>query len=695
MKRWLLALAAPLIVWCAAPAVAVAGSSTPFTECPAVGQDTGCEFLVVVGDGSQQVFVDPAQAPYGGGSSGALVGVVNDTSVPLVDLHLSAAGLFQLAGHGICQPSGWSTQGGPVPSGCPFQAGPPGYVPSGYEGPSSYFQNIAADGASGDVAFAGGIAPGGSSYFSLASPLAGQSISVGYPVAIDDSVASSTARGASILTAPGQAVVDTARLQGPSVPAAGGTVTYDVYADAGCTRLVKASPAMPVSAGSAGSSGPVALPAGTYWWQSVYSGDAANQPARSTCGAEIQSTCEPSSSATVRYDDLTASRQGELKPGAISLARIKYRFMVAGAGYVPATKVAFVANGHPLVGETARVGSNGSFMATFEVSAATLAASEFRAGAAYAIVSTDTAGCASTAHATLGSTAKDEAQRRAQLVSKAAISDGLALASLSHLDGVSAASLGQLGFAAALAGGATIAWESWTSANYSEIAEDPPDPDYRTVITPPRLAISLQVPATVSTKVRSLVLALVTKETSDGEALYALRVSLDRAAAAQSAHQMACVARQHQAAVGYANDADRLEVAEQGLLARFANLLQTLSRAQMKRTFTDTQLTTAAERIVHQGIPASLLRTWSAAYGAALARQLKLSLQWAAKVVVAAEKPTPAATAPVPGVPKQDLAPGATAFSSTRAGLGPHYLADLISTSTTGAGNHAKPSACH
>ncbi len=126
----------------------------PFTQCPAVGQDTSCAILLVIdADGSLRVRTDSSQGPFDG-IEDTLIGVQNNSNTTVFSIPLSSTiDLFGFDGDGLCSAS-------PHPSGCPFG-------PTGYEGPGVSFTNISADRTSGVVNFAGGIPPGGSAYFSL------------------------------------------------------------------------------------------------------------------------------------------------------------------------------------------------------------------------------------------------------------------------------------------------------------------------------------------------------------------------------------------------------------------------------------------------------------------------------------------------------------------------------------------------
>ena len=185
----------------------VAAPPPQFTECPAVFDDTGCQYLIQVNNGTETVLNDPNQGPYEGAED-SLIGVVNNSSSPVSELPLAVPGsdLFGFDGDGICDaggppiPSGCAPQSGtpagtdctqgaggtcafPVPSGEPAgyiePAGSSGVPQNGYEGPTTWFSNVSTDTSSGVVHFSPPIPPGGSTYFSLEEPPANTTIGVG------------------------------------------------------------------------------------------------------------------------------------------------------------------------------------------------------------------------------------------------------------------------------------------------------------------------------------------------------------------------------------------------------------------------------------------------------------------------------------------------------------------------------------
>ena len=90
----------------------------------------------------------------------------------------------------------------------------------------------------------------------------------------------------------GAVVHDTAILTGASKNAtgavnAGGTVTYTVYTNDACTAGAQSAGTVTVTNGVVPNSNPITFSnAGTWYWQAVYSGDANNAGAKSTCNEE-------------------------------------------------------------------------------------------------------------------------------------------------------------------------------------------------------------------------------------------------------------------------------------------------------------------------------------------------------------------------------------------------------------------------
>jgi hypothetical protein len=93
--------------------------------------------------------------------------------------------------------------------------------------------------------------------------------------------------GESITVSEGTAVTDTAKLIGANAGTATGAVTYTVYSDKECAKVVASAGAAKVSGESVPPSNPETLPPGTYYWQASYGGDENNEPSKSACGGEV------------------------------------------------------------------------------------------------------------------------------------------------------------------------------------------------------------------------------------------------------------------------------------------------------------------------------------------------------------------------------------------------------------------------
>src|SRR2546421_5397926 len=193
--------------------VAPSAASAAFTQCPAVDLNTSCQFLINATDAGTTVEADPTQGPYEGADD-ALIGIVNNSSKPISSIPLSAENeLFGFESDGICsvtkRPSGlegcvvlpengskeaqkeafkecteltFEVCGFLPPKGEPANVSFESSISvigfggvedavTGYEGPTSWFTNIApGTHASGVINFSPALAPGASTYFSLESP---------------------------------------------------------------------------------------------------------------------------------------------------------------------------------------------------------------------------------------------------------------------------------------------------------------------------------------------------------------------------------------------------------------------------------------------------------------------------------------------------------------------------------------------
>jgi hypothetical protein len=170
----LLALVAAGVAYGAPPPVV-----PPFTECPALGENTGCALLVVFNpDGSVSILVDPNQGPYDGDDD-TLVGVYNNsgrtqTSLTLSGIGVTGAPIFSFEGDGLCTFAPFT--GSNFCAGNYYQTDP-----GDYAGPANTFTNISDDQTTGTVVFTGGLANGATTYFSLEDELTSATLPVIHP----------------------------------------------------------------------------------------------------------------------------------------------------------------------------------------------------------------------------------------------------------------------------------------------------------------------------------------------------------------------------------------------------------------------------------------------------------------------------------------------------------------------------------
>jgi len=136
-----------------------------FSQCSAVNLASGCNILITVNaDSTVTVTQDASQGPYDG-SDDQLIGIQNNLlSGNILSISLTGPGIFGFDGDGLC------TFGLNSPSACPFQTTTnSGADGADYAGPQNTF--VVTDGNTGSVNFLrGGIAPAGSTYFSLEAP---------------------------------------------------------------------------------------------------------------------------------------------------------------------------------------------------------------------------------------------------------------------------------------------------------------------------------------------------------------------------------------------------------------------------------------------------------------------------------------------------------------------------------------------
>lgn len=322
MYRWIRGLACVVVALCGGVFASAATAAPLFPQCPAVGADTGCQYLITVSSVGVSLASDPSQPSYANNlvathetnsATDALVGIQNNTSAPITSINITGPITFEFDGDGICDnasgvipqgcqsPSG-STPCGPANGPCSFAppAGEPanytdfgaphgtpawsnGDVQNGYEGPTSWFSNVApSPNDGGTVNFSPAIAPGASTYFSL------EAAPKNLPVTTNLTTAQK-AGGASgpVLYLPrGLRVQSTAQLTGGSGHPTG-QITFRLFHNKACSgNSISAGTSSVPSAAPASSAVPMNA-VGTFYWQAQYGGDTANAPAITTCGSQI------------------------------------------------------------------------------------------------------------------------------------------------------------------------------------------------------------------------------------------------------------------------------------------------------------------------------------------------------------------------------------------------------------------------
>lgn len=136
----------------------------PFTECPAVGQDTSCGLLIVFNaGGNASIYADSSQGAFNPNGDDTLIGALNDSGSTVASTTITGTDVvdalpaFLFDGGGLC---GFGISPQPCSPASPFDW-------SGYAGPSTSFMNISADLTTGTVVFTNGLPNGQSTYFSL------------------------------------------------------------------------------------------------------------------------------------------------------------------------------------------------------------------------------------------------------------------------------------------------------------------------------------------------------------------------------------------------------------------------------------------------------------------------------------------------------------------------------------------------
>jgi hypothetical protein len=110
---------------------------------------------------------------------------------------------------------------------------------------------------------------------------------------VTNSLSGEEESGEEINVEEGAAVKDTAALHGEHASTATGTVKYKIYSDSECKDLVAEAGEVTVTSGSVPASSEETLPAGTYYWQAIYSGDSNNPAATSPCDSGVAVVTEP------------------------------------------------------------------------------------------------------------------------------------------------------------------------------------------------------------------------------------------------------------------------------------------------------------------------------------------------------------------------------------------------------------------
>ncbi len=182
LKASLCAGVLALFAWAAAPVFATTTNPCPVPNggssggegvsgtytTDSAGGTVGCNVLITFEANGSIVTTFPNGAPsYDSGGDDNLVGIVNDTGSAITSIRLSSTtdAIFGFDGDGICGGPGYTFVGGGNP--CSGATDP-----YGYGGPGVTYSGISANDMSGIVDFGnGGIAPGGSGFFSLEDPV--------------------------------------------------------------------------------------------------------------------------------------------------------------------------------------------------------------------------------------------------------------------------------------------------------------------------------------------------------------------------------------------------------------------------------------------------------------------------------------------------------------------------------------------
>jgi hypothetical protein len=267
------------------------GTTAPFEQCPAVGADPSCGYLIVITDNGSGVIGDP-NVGYYDGKDDLLVGVQNSSSGPVSSLHIgvsgSGYGSFKFDGDGLC--GGTVT---PAPAACPFG---PAKDPGDYAGPDTQLAPDPSSTDSGTLTFPNPLQPGQYTYFALASPSGGPVVLGSQNDVIVSQLSDAAGRTSSSNARPGAHlsessptdVTDTVQLAGPNAASANGSATFAVFSDASCTQEVGKPDTEQFSKGKATSKpfGSGFQSNATYYIQVNYSAGSSdtNSSASTNCG---------------------------------------------------------------------------------------------------------------------------------------------------------------------------------------------------------------------------------------------------------------------------------------------------------------------------------------------------------------------------------------------------------------------------
>lgn len=149
----------------------------------------------------------------------------------------------------------------------------------------------------------------------------------------------------------GSTVHDSATLSGETGDA-GGSVTYSVYTDAGCSAGQVDAGTVTVTNGGVPDSNAITFnKAGTYYWQAVYTGDTKNNPVTSTCTSE-QLVVAPQQPSVSTAQDLLPNDTFILSGGFAPTGTITFSL------YAPSDATC---SGNPAYTQTVTVSGNGSY----------------------------------------------------------------------------------------------------------------------------------------------------------------------------------------------------------------------------------------------------------------------------------------------------------------------------------------------